>query len=43
MPPTLCLEIGMFEIFVKGTKSNEDKRTEAYLVGKKDENLCKKI
>ena len=39
MPLTLCLEKGMFGIFAKGRKMSEDERTEAYLVGQKDENL----
>ena len=39
MPPTLCSETEMFGIFIKERKRNEDEGTEAYLVGRKDENL----
>ena len=39
MPPTLYSEIGVFETFAKEIKRNIGDGTEAYLVGKKDEDL----
>ena len=39
MPPTLYSETGMFEMFVKEIKTNIGDGTEAYLIGRKDEDL----
>ena len=41
MPPTLCSETGMFEVFAKERKRNADERSEAYLVGRRDKKLVK--